>query len=577
MITKLRLINFRCFEAHAVELQSKSVLVGKNNAGKSTCVEALRLVSLVTERIENLGFKNPPEWTNLPLECKGVAPSLDTVELHEKSLYHGYGEPPALVSAEFSNGTRLDVHLGGKKLEVHAVAYAENGKPCFTRKMLLQCRIPKVSILPQIGPLLEHETVLENAYVKKNVQTSRASLHFRNQLRIFDNRYSDFQRLVTQTWPGLSLDELVVPRVGHKDGPISLLVRDGEFTAEASWMGHGLQMWLQTMWFLVRSHHAETLILDEPDVYMHADLQRKLVKMLLADPRQFVIATHSPEILSEVPAESVVILDRRNPCSGSATSIRVVQRVIEQVGSVHNLSLARLASQRRILFVEGDDVAILKKFQNVAHPSTGYSIDAVPSTCIEGWSGWPSVLTLARFFRHDLNNDFRIFCILDRDYRFNSEVQKRLEQAKDAGVSLFVWSMKELENYAIVPSAIARCVRRLGRADVSDAEVENLVIEQIDLMKDETFDRYAESYRQENKALGVVGANSQTRPIFNTMWKEKGGKSMVGGKQLLANLNTALQQRYGVHVTIGGVIAEMLETEVHSDISTFLSAVTSEM
>jgi hypothetical protein len=35
-------------------------------------------------------------------------------------------------------------------------------------------------------------------------------------------------------------------------------------------------MWLQTIWFLTRAKDHETVILDEPDVYMHADLQRRL-------------------------------------------------------------------------------------------------------------------------------------------------------------------------------------------------------------------------------------------------------------------------------------------------------------
>lgn len=67
--------------------------------------------------------------------------------------------------------------------------------------------------------------------------------------------------------------------------------------AEVALMGHGLQMWLQTMWFLCRSSPTATVVLDEPDVYMHPDLQRRLVRLVRGRYPQIIIATHSVEIV----------------------------------------------------------------------------------------------------------------------------------------------------------------------------------------------------------------------------------------------------------------------------------------
>ena len=66
MITSLTLENFRGFDKHVIHFKQKTLLVGKNNAGKSTCVEALRLVSLVTERLANLSWKRPPKRCGYP-------------------------------------------------------------------------------------------------------------------------------------------------------------------------------------------------------------------------------------------------------------------------------------------------------------------------------------------------------------------------------------------------------------------------------------------------------------------------------------------------------------------------------
>jgi predicted ATPase len=97
------------------------------------------------------------------------------------------------------------------------------------------------------------------------------------------------------------------------------MVQDGDFVAEASWMGHGLQMWLQTMWFLVQAKGSQTVILDEPDVYMHPDLQRKLVKTVQRSGQQLLLTTHSVEIMSEVAPENILVIDRARRSSAFAT------------------------------------------------------------------------------------------------------------------------------------------------------------------------------------------------------------------------------------------------------------------
>ncbi|MEO1333139.1 MAG: AAA family ATPase [Myxococcota bacterium] len=48
MLTELHLRNYRCFREHKLSFKDLTIVVGGNNAGKSTVVEALRLVAMVT-------------------------------------------------------------------------------------------------------------------------------------------------------------------------------------------------------------------------------------------------------------------------------------------------------------------------------------------------------------------------------------------------------------------------------------------------------------------------------------------------------------------------------------------------
>jgi hypothetical protein len=106
-----------------------TILVGKNNAGKSTVAEALRLISLVTRRHDRLPFKRPPDEFQLPIRSVGIAPALAAIEIEYKTLFHRYGEPPAEVVAKFANGTSIHVYVSTERIHQRAsVGRCESGR-----------------------------------------------------------------------------------------------------------------------------------------------------------------------------------------------------------------------------------------------------------------------------------------------------------------------------------------------------------------------------------------------------------------------------------------------------------------
>jgi GTP-binding protein EngB required for normal cell division len=61
MLRQLHLQNFRCFDDHTITFESNTVVVGKNNAGKSSVIETWRLVSAVVNR-RQVNFVGTPGW-----------------------------------------------------------------------------------------------------------------------------------------------------------------------------------------------------------------------------------------------------------------------------------------------------------------------------------------------------------------------------------------------------------------------------------------------------------------------------------------------------------------------------------
>ena len=218
--------------------------------------------------------------------------------------------------------------------------------------------------------------------------------------------------MARNTWPGLIIRELQGRGRNPRD-QLALFVQDNDFVAEIAWMGHGLQMWLQTMWFLARSKNSPTIILDEPDVYMHADLQRKLIRLLRNRADQVVIATHSLEIMEEVEPQDVLIVNRNAKELIYASSIPAVQRVIDNIGGVHNLQLTRLWHSQRCLLLEGEDIAFLKQVQNILFPKSLQPLDMVPNMQLGGWNGWGHAIGSKLLLKNAVGEDIIVYCILD--------------------------------------------------------------------------------------------------------------------------------------------------------------------
>lgn len=352
MLESIKIQNFRGFEDHIVPFHATTVLVGRNNAGKSTIVEALRLISLAITYAKSRPHV-PRIWriSRTARKAKNQAPTLLSLEDHADTVFHRYGDPPAVITARFASGAEVEVVVNPEEISASFSARS-------------QADLQHVSILPQVAPVSRQEKLLNPETIHTNLSSLLASSHFRNQVHLLKEFFTDFKESAEESWPHLRIFAPEVFRKGFGNETLTLMVTDEDFTAEIAWMGHGLQMWLQAMWFLTRSRNHGTVILDEPDVYMHADLQRRFIRHVKRRHKQVIVASHSAEIMAEVEPEEILIINKSEKTSIFASNTPVAQQILNSLGSVHNLQFARLATAKKFLLVEGEDVGVLKRFQN---------------------------------------------------------------------------------------------------------------------------------------------------------------------------------------------------------------------
>jgi hypothetical protein len=138
-------------------LKPFTIIVGRNNAGKSTIVEALWLVSIVVSRFKGELTNIPSRW-EFPQNRRGPHP-FENLEINLESIFHSYGEPPAYIQAQFSTGEIIEVTITRDEIFARRI-----------RSKLPRSATPsglsRVSILPQVAPVAREERLLTEDYVR---------------------------------------------------------------------------------------------------------------------------------------------------------------------------------------------------------------------------------------------------------------------------------------------------------------------------------------------------------------------------------------------------------------------------
>jgi len=560
MLDKIKILNYRCYDNHEIDFKKLSIIVGKNNAGKSTLVESLRLVSIALSRFQSVIYHSPPSWTELPLRAKGISLSFENLGLNKENIFHKYGDPPSVIIASFSNRQEVTIYIG-EDAEVFCTLRDSSGAFIQTKGQAAKLEIVQVSILPKISPIRREEKILNRDYVRKNVSSDLASIHFRNQLSILYQYFPRFTQMAEQSWPGLRIRELS-GRNGLPGDKLSLLIQDSGFVAEVGWMGSGLQMWLQIIWFLSRTNENDVVILDEPDVYMHPDLQRKLIRLHKGTFKQIIVSTHSVEIISEVEPDNILIIDKDKDRSLFANKVPVVQRILNSIGSIHNLQLTRLWASKKLLIVEGEDVGILKRLQNKLFPKSEEPFDAIPNFDIGGWGGWNYAKGSSLLLRETVDEKIKIYCLFDSDYHTNNEKESRMNDGKKLGVECHIWSKKEIENYLIVPTAILRIITRESKKHptITVSDIEQKIDIVLKSHEESIILNFATELQNENRKLGINAAFKEAKKYLDKL------ENRISGKELISELSKWTQEHFKVSLNPVKLVQELELNEIDKEV-----------
>lgn len=438
-----------------------------------------------------------------------------------------------------------------------------------------------LAVVPVLGPVEHRELRREKGTVVSGLATHRASRHFRNYWFYFNEGFEDFASLVTSTWPGMEIEP---PDLDMMSGELAMFCREDRMTRELYWVGFGFQIWCQLLTHLSRAKDMALIVIDEPEVYLHPDIQRQLLSILRDIGPDIILATHSTEIMSEADPSEIIIVDKRKQSGERLKDVTGVQRALDAVGSIQNITLTSLARNRHVLFVEGDyDFRLLRRFARklgLTEVSAGLGITPLESG---GFGSWQRITTLAAGIADALGTPLTIAAIYDRDFYCQEEIAHiRSELSKHLELS-HVHDRKEIENYLLIPEALDRAIARAisERVARTGSEVQavpkavNLLRELSDPLKDEVqsqiIARRANYLRNTGKDIADI--TRETLSWFSSRWEDLDSRlTILPGKEVLRMLREKVQSLSGISLTDARIVEAMHKNEVPVDLKMLLTS-----
>lgn len=567
--TRVEFKNFKAFKAFSIDLKHFNILVGPNNAGKSTILAAFRILASGMRRARS---RNPTLVRGPQGTVRGYEVDISSISVAEENIFYNYDDSEvAHVVFKLSNRNTLTLYF--PEQGVCYLLPETQSRPVATPSGFRAQFNCQIGFVPILGPVEHHEQLYEQEAARLALFNYRAARNFRNIWYHRPEKFEDFREALRQTWPGMDIQPPEVD-LSHGKPRLYMYCPEQRVPRELFWAGFGFQVWCQMLTHLIQSRDVSMFLIDEPDIYLHSDLQRQLLGLLRNLGPDVLLATHSTEIISEAEADDILLVNKARRAARRIQDPSQLTEVFSALGSNMNPILTQLAKTRRAVFVEGKDFQILGKFaRKLGQDGVGARRDfaVVP---VEGFNP-ERVRTLKSGMETTLGAKILSAIVLDRDYRCEEECREIVAQCKKFCDYAVVHSCKEIENFLLVPAAIDRAlsyrvadkVRRTGIEAKFEPCAED-VLEEFSVSKKTYIQsqliaerrRYG---RESRTPLHEAQLTESTLETFERDWSSSSKKlNLVPGKDAIGFVNRSAQASCGVSVTATAVIDAMKMEEI---------------
>lgn len=417
MIERIIIRNYRKFQH--LDLKPRAginVLVGDNEAGKSTVLEAVNLA--LTGRVHGrwAGEEKSPFWFHRPtvmrfFEERSAGQQVEAPSILVELYLSNDSEDPDLQRLRGTNNSLTKVE---NKMDVPGVRLEVRLAPDFKSEFEEYMEEPPLGLLPTeyyeivwmdfAGQRLSRRPkALDSAFIDAGTLRSSSGVDF-HMRRLLESALDDRQRAqistehrrarhkITEGLLSEISEQVAQSDALRNDQPLTLAM---DQSARASWESHviphvgdvpfgmsgqGHQTAVKVALAVQRnSDQKRYLMVEEPETHQsHTSLRKLLdrIKKLAGEDQQVFLTTHSSYVLNRLGLDNLQLLGP----NGTAQLDGLTDDTVRYFQKLSGYDTLRLVLARKLVLVEGpsDEMVFRKCFEQVAESSPeDHNIDIV--------------------------------------------------------------------------------------------------------------------------------------------------------------------------------------------------------
>lgn len=519
----LEIENFKRFgDKQRLELDHPSVLIGPNNCGKTTAIQAIALWSQAVKTWRDKKGKAPPAQRTSTalnrLNIVSVPVQRTRYFWHNANVRRANTEIPLIISVGVLHEQNVVPVTMEFRNQGEDIVYCTPGEQTLQHPEVLETAASLgVELLYPMSGLDTEEPILQPGRIDVLLGQGQTAQVLRNLcLMVYRESPDDWGRIADL------VKRLFSVEIGHPQetsrGSIDLFYRQQNVKEhlDVALAGRGFQQMLMIFAYLY-SHRRSVLLIDEPDAHLEILRQRQvyvLLREIAAEiGSQVILVTHSEVVLDEALDRNLtLLLGGRADDLAAKTEIR---NALKLYGAEH---YARALQRGYVLYVEGGtDLDILRAFANrTGHGAaeiwderinTYYVQDNHPDSDLDselervegGYGETPrNHFNLLR----EIVPGLKGLAILDSDGRPR-------EDKEEGGLRTVYWRRYESENYFVSPEILKKFAESAnggwhegGKFGLEVDEVlDKLILERIYSGDVEHFDTYRESKPAQGRVI----------------------------------------------------------------------------
>jgi AAA15 family ATPase/GTPase len=507
LIRRVHIENFKRWETLDAELKPLDCLVGPNNSGKTTLLQALALF--------DFGVHHCLSGKNGGLEIKRrsispedfyVIPCANPVDLWTNRKTQAASKHNIIkIVATFDNSLEATVSVDLTYNRFGVSLTCSDQSPA-SLQLLRELRI---SYLPVFSTFLTQEERKTPAVIEDALARGRVNSVIRNLLLNLkrENRQHLLLEVLRRVFPNLAEISMEFDEANDRFISITYLEKSRPKEFDVFMAGSGFQQFIYLFGF-IHLRQPTIILFDEPDAHLHGSLQHALLsefQHLVTAGRQILFATHSREMITRIDLSNILSIE-----DAGAKRLELafdVYDTLDSLGSVDPTQLATIQAYRRVLVVENQsDWELLSIFcEKCLPPEVWPEVQRRLAVCYARGNPWKQDMDR---LRHQLQQmiavqgaALELFVVADRDYHPDLSVLR--PGLPSTNIHWHVWQRAEIENYLLDPDGIVRVMHKPETQMTLDEGALRLELDKlIDESKNQANDRLVKAFDELRRKLG---------------------------------------------------------------------------